>query len=42
MENLSDELLIEAYFKTKELNLDYQFSKLIKKELERRTIKAIN
>ena len=38
MENLSDELLIESYFKAKELNLSPDFILLIKKEIDRRAL----
>ncbi|MDN4074839.1 MULTISPECIES: sporulation histidine kinase inhibitor Sda [Fictibacillus] len=38
MENLSDELLIESYFKAKELQLSTDFISLIQKEIERRSL----
>jgi developmental checkpoint coupling sporulation initiation to replication initiation len=38
MENLSDELLIEAYFKAKELNLREDFIRLVKQEIDRRSL----
>ncbi|MFC0188100.1 sporulation histidine kinase inhibitor Sda [Fictibacillus aquaticus] len=38
MEKLSDELLIESYFKAKELKLSTEFIKLIQKEIERRSL----
>lgn len=41
MENLSDELLIEAYYKAKKLNLKSEFTELIAEELEKRTINAV-
>ena len=39
MENLSDELLIESYFKAMELKLSTDFVSLIKKEIDRRSLK---
>ncbi|ASK63906.1 hypothetical protein CFK37_17960 [Virgibacillus phasianinus] len=42
MENLSDALLIEAYYKTKEFNLESDFTKLIIDELKSRTIHFID
>ncbi|AJH79695.1 MULTISPECIES: sporulation histidine kinase inhibitor Sda [Heyndrickxia] len=38
MYKLSDELLIESYFKAKELKLSSEFVKLIEKEIERRSL----
>jgi developmental checkpoint coupling sporulation initiation to replication initiation len=38
MLKLSDELLIESYYKAKELNLSNDFINLIKKEIERRSL----
>ncbi|WP_163970068.1 sporulation histidine kinase inhibitor Sda [Oceanobacillus halotolerans] len=38
MEHLSDDLLIEAYYKANELNLSPDFLLLIKKEIERRNL----
>ncbi|MFC7372708.1 sporulation histidine kinase inhibitor Sda [Fictibacillus iocasae] len=38
MEKLSDELLIESYFKAKELKLSSDFISLIQKEIERRSL----
>lgn len=38
MEKLSDELLIESYFKAIELKLSPEFIRLIEKEIERRSI----
>ncbi|SDM83460.1 developmental checkpoint coupling sporulation initiation to replication initiation [Fictibacillus solisalsi] len=38
MENLSDELLIESYFKAKELRLSSDFISLIQQEIERRSL----
>ncbi|MGO4887266.1 sporulation histidine kinase inhibitor Sda [Anaerobacillus sp. MEB173] len=38
MKNLSDELLIETYFKAIELNLNKDFLELLKKELQRRSL----
>lgn len=38
MENLSDELLIESYFKAKELKLSQDFIVLIKTEINRRSL----
>jgi developmental checkpoint coupling sporulation initiation to replication initiation len=38
MKNLSDRLLIEAYFKALELQLEEEFISLIKKEIDRRTL----
>ncbi|MCK6257789.1 sporulation histidine kinase inhibitor Sda [Fictibacillus sp. WQ 8-8] len=40
MENLSDELLIESYFKAKELQLSTDFISLIQKEIERRSLQT--
>lgn len=34
--SLSDKLLLEAYVKAKELNLDKEFIKQLKKEISRR------
>lgn len=41
MRNLSDELLIETYFKAKELDLSNDFIRLLEKELHRRSIYPI-
>lgn len=38
MDILNDELLIEAYFKAKSLNLDKDFIKVLKIELQKRSI----
>ncbi|MCJ7841802.1 sporulation histidine kinase inhibitor Sda [Lederbergia sp. NSJ-179] len=38
MNKLSDELLIESYFKAKELKLSYDFIQLIEVELHRRSL----
>lgn len=38
MENLSDQLLIESYYKALELQLSPEFIHLIEKELERRSL----
>jgi developmental checkpoint coupling sporulation initiation to replication initiation len=38
MKNLSDELLIESYYKAKELNLSPEFIALIEKEIQRRSL----
>ncbi|EPR27758.1 hypothetical protein I656_02587 [Geobacillus sp. WSUCF1] len=38
MKHLSDELLIESYFKAKELNLSPEFIELIEKEIQRRSL----
>lgn len=38
MKHLSDELLIESYFKAKELNLSLEFIELIEKEIQRRSL----
>ena len=38
MRKLSDELLVEAYYKAKELNLSPDFISLIEKELHRRSL----
>ncbi|MBM7569590.1 sporulation histidine kinase inhibitor Sda [Aquibacillus albus] len=38
MEHLSDELLIESYFKANELGLSQDFIHLIEKEIERRSL----
>lgn len=38
MNNLSDDLLIESYFKAVDLNLSHEFIALIKKEIERRSL----
>ncbi|WP_077604210.1 sporulation histidine kinase inhibitor Sda [Oceanobacillus sojae] len=42
MENLGDKLLIEAYFKAKELNLDIVFIKMLAIELRKRSIDIRN
>ncbi|MBB6445948.1 sporulation histidine kinase inhibitor Sda [Bacillus benzoevorans] len=41
MRKLSDELLIETYFKAKELDLSLDFIRLLEKELNRRSIYPI-
>ncbi|GIN55857.1 sporulation histidine kinase inhibitor Sda [Lederbergia ruris] len=38
MNKLSDELLIESYYKAKELKLSYDFIQLIEMELHRRSL----
>lgn len=38
MRNLSDELLIETYYKAIELNLSEDFLELLKKEIHRRSL----
>ncbi len=38
MKNLSDDLLIETYYKAIELKLSTEFILLIKKEIERRSL----
>ncbi|MDQ0216717.1 developmental checkpoint coupling sporulation initiation to replication initiation [Oikeobacillus pervagus] len=38
MRKLSDELLIESYFKAKELKLSPEFIRLIETELDRRAL----
>lgn len=38
MEILSDELLVESYFKAKELNLSEDFISLIEAEIHRRSL----
>lgn len=38
MRKLSDELLIESYFKAQELNLSSEFIHLIEAEIERRSL----
>lgn len=38
MKQLSDELLIETYFKALELKLSEDFVQLIKREIERRSL----
>ncbi|MGG3563783.1 sporulation histidine kinase inhibitor Sda [Neobacillus rhizosphaerae] len=38
MRKLSDELLIESYFKAKELNLSQDFIGLIESEIHRRSL----
>lgn len=38
MENLSDDLLIETYFKAKELRLKKDFISLIEQEISRRSL----
>ncbi len=38
MENLSDELLIESYYRAKELHLSQDFIALIEEELNRRSL----
>ncbi|CQR46918.1 Sporulation inhibitor sda [Paraliobacillus sp. PM-2] len=39
MQNLSDELLVESYYKAYELNLNPEFIRLIEQEMHRRSIK---
>ena len=38
MKNLSDELLIDAYFKAIKLNLSKDFIQLIEREIQRRAL----
>ncbi|WP_053367212.1 sporulation histidine kinase inhibitor Sda [Bacillus sp. FJAT-27245] len=38
MRKLSDDLLIESYFKARELNLSPDFIRLIEKEIQRRSL----
>lgn len=38
MRKLSDELLVESYFKAKELKLSQDFIRLIEKEIHRRSL----
>ncbi|AIE60822.1 sporulation histidine kinase inhibitor Sda [Bacillus methanolicus] len=38
MHRLSDELLIESYYKALELNLSQDFIRLIEKEIKRRSL----
>ncbi|MCH6266474.1 MULTISPECIES: sporulation histidine kinase inhibitor Sda [Neobacillus] len=38
MRKLSDELLIESYFKARELNLSSEFINLIESEIRRRSL----
>ncbi|MDL4841467.1 sporulation histidine kinase inhibitor Sda [Aquibacillus rhizosphaerae] len=38
MEHLSDELLIESYYKANELDLSREFIRLIEKEIQRRSL----
>lgn len=38
MEHLSDELLIESYFKAQELHLSQDFIQLIENEMSRRSL----
>ncbi|MCM3588852.1 sporulation histidine kinase inhibitor Sda [Mesobacillus maritimus] len=38
MRKLSDELLIESYFKARELNLNKEFIQLIETEIQRRSL----
>ncbi|MED1205056.1 sporulation histidine kinase inhibitor Sda [Heyndrickxia acidicola] len=38
MRKLSDDLLIESYYKAKELNLSPDFIRLIEKEIHRRSL----
>jgi developmental checkpoint coupling sporulation initiation to replication initiation len=38
VKKLSDELLIESYFKARELKLSQEFIKLIEKEMKRRSL----
>jgi developmental checkpoint coupling sporulation initiation to replication initiation len=38
VKNLSDDLLIESYFKARELKLSHDFIRLIEMELQRRSL----
>ncbi|RLQ98146.1 sporulation histidine kinase inhibitor Sda [Falsibacillus albus] len=38
MRKLSDELLLESYYKAKELNLSLDFIRLIESEIQRRAL----
>ncbi|AZV44475.1 sporulation protein [Peribacillus asahii] len=38
MHTLSDDLLLESYFKAKQLNLDAEFIRLIESEIHRRSL----
>ncbi|WP_343782244.1 sporulation histidine kinase inhibitor Sda [Alkalibacillus silvisoli] len=38
METLSDQLLIDSYYKAKKLDLNHDFIHLIKKELKKRNL----
>jgi len=38
MEHLSDELLIESYYKANDLKLSTEFIKMIEEELQRRSL----
>ncbi|MDV2581060.1 sporulation histidine kinase inhibitor Sda [Alkalibacillus haloalkaliphilus] len=38
METLSDQLLIDSYYKAKNLNLNHDFIQLIEKELKKRKL----
>ncbi|WP_186576476.1 sporulation histidine kinase inhibitor Sda [Aquibacillus kalidii] len=38
MEHLSDELLLESYYKANELELSKEFIQLIEKEIQRRSL----
>lgn len=38
MDKLSDELLIESYFKAKELRLGKEFIRLIEQEIQKRSL----
>ncbi|WP_074033952.1 sporulation histidine kinase inhibitor Sda [Bacillus massilinigeriensis] len=38
MRKLSDDLLIESYFKARELNLSLDFIRLIESEIQRRSL----
>lgn len=38
MQKLSDELLVQSYFKATELKLNHEFIELIKLELKRRSL----
>ncbi|MCU9613953.1 sporulation histidine kinase inhibitor Sda [Caldibacillus lycopersici] len=38
MKNLSDELLLESYYKAKKLKLSPEFIRLIEKEIHRRSL----
>jgi developmental checkpoint coupling sporulation initiation to replication initiation len=38
MRKLSDEMLIESYYKAKELNLSLEFIRLIETEIKRRSL----
>lgn len=40
MEKLSDDLLIESYFKARELKLSKEFIKLMEQEIKRRALEV--